>query len=69
MGNCYYLSALSSLAEVPSNILDRFETKEINKAGIYLVTLFVNGVQTPVVVDDWIPVNRNKRPAFASNKE
>ncbi len=54
---------------MPSNILDRFETKEINKAGIYLVTLFVNGVQTPVVVDDWIPVNRNKRPAFASNKE
>jgi calpain-15 len=57
------------LAELPSNIIDRFETKEINKAGIYLVTLFVNGIKTPVVVDDWIPVNRSNRPVFASNKD
>jgi len=24
---------------------------------------------TPVVVDDWIPVTRNNKPAFSSNKD
>lgn len=32
------------------------------------MTLFVNGILTPVVVDDWIPVTRSNRPAFASCK-
>jgi calpain-15 len=40
----------------------------MNKAGIYLITLYVNGVLTPVVVDDWIPVKGNQL-AFASNKD
>ena len=31
------------------------------------MTLFVNGVKTPVIVDDWIPT-RHGRPAFAGTK-
>jgi hypothetical protein len=31
--------------------------------------LFINGVLTPVVVDDWIPVTSNNKPAFSSNKD
>jgi len=69
LGNCYFLSALSSLAEFHQNIENRFETKQINAAGIYLLTFYVNGVLTPVVVDDWIPVTRSKKPAFASTKD
>jgi len=33
-----------------------FYNTEINSAGIYLMFFFVNGVKTPVFVDDSIPV-------------
>lgn len=69
LGNCYFLSALSSLAEFQQNIENRFETKEVNSAGIYLLTLYVNGVLTPIIVDDWIPVTRNNKPAFSSTHD
>lgn len=41
----------------------------MNKAGIYLLTFFVNGKLTPVVVDDYIPVTQKNKPAFASTKD
>jgi len=56
------------MAEEPSNIMMRFVTKEINNAGIYLMTFFINGICTPVVVDDWVPTKRNK-PVFAGTKQ
>jgi len=68
LGNCYFLAVLSAMAEVPERVFSRFITKTPNKAGIYLVTLFVNGVETPVIVDDFFPIKYNK-PAFASTKD
>jgi hypothetical protein len=56
------------MAEEPLNIKMRIETIDVNKAGIYLMTFFVNGVITPVIVDDWIPTKRNQ-PVFAGTKE
>ena len=47
------------MAEVEERILSRFITKSVNSAGIYLVTLFVNGVEKPVIVDDYFPVKGN----------
>jgi hypothetical protein len=44
-----------------------FITQEINRAGIYLLSFWVNGEETPVLVDDWIPT-RGNRPCFASTK-
>ena len=60
---------MSSLAEFQQNISDRFETKDINKAGIYLLTFFVNGRITPIIVDDFIPVKKTNKPAFAYSKD
>lgn len=65
LGNCYYLCTLSAMAEVPERIKEMFVTKEINKAGIYLMTFWINGVETPVIVDDHIPC-RNNNPCFSS---
>lgn len=64
LGDCYFLAALLSLAEVPERITDRFITKVKNDAGIYAMTFFVNGVETPVIVDDFLPTNENnpKKP-------
>ena len=43
LGDCYFLAALSSLAEFPERVKAMFVTKEINKAGIYMVMFFLNG--------------------------
>ena len=42
-----------------------FVTKTVNSTGIYMVRFFLNGQETPVTIDDYLPVNKNGRPAFA----
>lgn len=37
LGDCYFLSALSALAEFPEMIAKIFVTQKINKAGCYVV--------------------------------
>ena len=44
------------MAAQPEHIFDLFETKEYNSAGIYMVYMYVNGIRTAVVIDDYIPV-------------
>ena len=46
-----------------------FHTKTINSAGIYLVKLYINGIQHPVIVDDYLPCNPNGSPAFATSQD
>jgi hypothetical protein len=60
IGNCYFLAVCSSLAEQPDRVRDRFITKTCNKAGIYLLSLWINGAETPVLVDDYLPTEANK---------
>ena len=35
LGNCYFLTVLSSMAESPDRIKALIETKTVNNAGIY----------------------------------
>ena len=42
-------------------------TKEINKACIYRVKFFINGLRTSVVVDDYIPDGPDQMPAFCKS--
>ena len=56
LGNCYFLCTLSSMAERPDSIRARFYTQKKNEAGIYLVTFYLSGQLTAVVVDDYLPV-------------
>mmetsp|Transcript_40684 Transcript_40684/g.53369 ORF Transcript_40684/g.53369 Transcript_40684/m.53369 type:complete len:170 (-) Transcript_40684:1210-1719(-) len=51
-GDCYFLSTLSSFAETPSRIQRIFLNPEVNSAGLYAVSLYVNGEKRTVVVDD-----------------
>ena len=64
LGNCYFLAVLAGLAEVPDRVGSRFITQELNPSGIFLVTFFVNGVITPVVVDDYFPCYKGE-PVFS----
>jgi len=52
------------MAEHAQDIQEKFVTKERNEAGIYLLSMWVNGLLTPVIVDDSIPSIGNQ-PAFA----
>jgi hypothetical protein len=66
LGNCYFLSALASLAEYPERIKKLFLTKETNKAGVYAMKLYINGLTPTIVVDDFIPFhNESLKPAFS----
>ena len=66
LGNCYFLATVSACAEEPKRIRDRVLIKQVNSAGVYLVTMFVNGVITPVILDDWFPTVYGKA-AFCSS--
>ena len=69
MGNCYFLSALSAIAEFPKRIADLFLTKEANKAGCYAMRFIVNGEYKEVIVDDYFPYDpKLKGPAFSRAK-
>jgi len=44
LGNCYFISTLSSLADASPGFLESmFVNKEINKAGVYAVRFYLNG--------------------------
>lgn len=64
--DCWFLSALSSLAERPALIERLFITKEYNPLGVYKVRLVKNGEWVVVTVDDYIPCMYNGKPLFAS---
>ena len=59
-GDCYFLSAIASLAENPDRVKLMFITKEINKAGCYAIQFYVNGESKVVVVDDYFPYCQHK---------
>lgn len=65
LGNCYFLSALSSLAEKPDRILRLFEDQTINEYGCYYVRLCVDGIWRYIVVDDFTPCSSGNKPVFA----
>ena len=66
LGNCYFLAALCSLAEISDNLIRRlFLTPETNKYGIYCVQLCFNGEWKAVILDDNFPCYPDERgPCF-----
>ena len=55
LGNCYFLAALSALAENPHRVKQMFHTKTVTESGAYAVKLYVNGEPIDVVIDDHFP--------------
>ena len=64
INNCYFITALSALAEQPGLLANVFITKERNKAGIYALRFYINGQSRIVVVDDYLPFNPNIDNSF-----
>ena len=70
IGNCYLLSVCSAIAEYPNRLKQIFIITEINRAGMYAIQLYIDGTNTKIVIDDFIPVQCNsKSPVFAKLPE
>lgn len=65
LGDCWFLSALASLAERPGMVRRLFVTQEYNKEGIYKIRICKNGEWVTVTVDDYIPCRYNGGPLFS----
>jgi hypothetical protein len=64
-GDCY-LTAVLELLDKPEYHKSLFYTREINQAGCYIIYFYVNGLRTPVLIDDRLPKLKNGKLAFAS---
>ena len=47
---------MAALADKPERILRLIKYPEINKAGCYVVNLYINGFVQEVIIDDYFPV-------------
>lgn len=65
LGNEWFLSAVSILAERPALIDRLFITDKINQSGIYRVKFCKNGEWVTVTVDDYFPCYPEGEPLFA----
>ncbi|GBG77348.1 hypothetical protein CBR_g23680 [Chara braunii] len=68
LGDCWFLSAVAVLTE-EREIKDVVITPEYNEEGIYTFRFCIQGEWQPVIVDDWIPLNAKRKPAFAMSKK
>ena len=64
LGDCYFLSVLSMLAENPHRVRKLFAHHEVLPEGIYGVNLTKNGEAVEVVVDSFLPCKEQK-PCFS----
>jgi hypothetical protein len=55
LGDCYYLSALSAIAEDHTDLVDMWTNTERSSTGIYSMWGWPKGVPTEVVMDDFLP--------------
>jgi len=71
LANCYFLSAISAIAEKPERINKLFLNGEkVNSAGCYTMRLCINGQFRNVTVDDQFPYNPiTQKTAFSKGKE
>lgn len=69
LGDCWFLSSLSVMAEQPQRIARLFRDHVPNDVGVVCVTFVLDGAIARVLIDDRIPCDpADKRPLFSRNK-
>ena len=66
LGDCYFLSAISSIAEFEHRIKRLFINDKPNREGVYGVKLFDCGEWKDIIIDDYFPCDpeADNLPAF-----
>jgi len=67
LGNVYFLSVLSILAEKPHRIRDLFITQDVNDHGFYVLRMCVGGEWVQIIIDDFVPCYADQ-PVFSNTK-
>jgi calpain-15 len=65
IGDCYFLSVLSSFAENPKRIKNFFPSIAMSPNGIFEAKVFIHGEPIKVVVDDYFPCIEKEDGSFA----
>ena len=68
IGNCWFISAASALAEVPGRVEKIFlnANNEVSASGIYAVQFYTLGIPHTVIVDDWLPLQPESDGGYAT---
>jgi hypothetical protein len=67
LGDCYFLSAITSVSENPNRILKLFLINKENKHGCYAISLYICGALRTIVLDDYFPILGNTWALTHSN--
>ena len=68
LGDCYFLCAITALAEYPERLKRIFLTNEVNKSDCYVIEAFVQGKPQKIVMDgNFIYKEQTKTPAFSQS--
>ena len=57
IGNCWFMAAITSMAEYEGRVENLFLNKEKSASGIYAVQLWALNVPITIIVDDYLPLN------------
>ena len=68
-GTCYFLCALSAMAERPQLIERLFEynSRSVSSKGVYGIWLNINGMWELVILDDYLAVDRGNNVFFSAS--
>lgn len=65
LGDCYFLSAISALAEHPDRIWSLFNYEQkLNGNGYFKVNVYLNGILNVIIVDDYFVIRKDKIEYF-----
>ena len=65
IGDAYFVSVISSLAEFPKLIIQLFKTLKIKKDEPIEINIKIDGKWKVVLIDDYFPINKeNNKPFF-----
>ena len=68
VGDCYFCSSVSTIAEYPSRLQKIFNSKESNPYGVYSINIYKAGVLQEVIVDDKFLCYEWGNPRFLHGK-
>ena len=66
LGDCYFLTALSSLTRYQYLLIEKFRTRKFNEEGYYEIIFFIDGEWQIVFIDDYFPFDPRQNVFFGA---